>query len=303
MDLVFEKQSQCDHQLIRKYVNQDNSKGIKTPTEYYKRVTGYHELAEKSHEGLMVGPELLLRYIETSGIVLDIAGGTGFNADLLAIHPSRYFSADLSMPGLRMVQDKRRGFAIQTDVSRLPIRSRAVDIVLCSWSLEHFTEPEDILEEMVRVVRPGGRIVIWGPNWDNIFRKDFPQFVHKSKWYAEKIRWKIFFKMLRNEFLPFRYDPFVTTDIAAFTEPERYLSLDTDAAHCVLCQETVKFFQEKGLRIIHISDFSEMLRYVKNDAFIRTIRGILKPFLLVLRRFPLIRWFVIRFPIIVQKDQ
>jgi ubiquinone/menaquinone biosynthesis C-methylase UbiE len=269
--------------------------------DYYRSITGYHQLAEKSHEDLMVGPELLLRHIRTDGVVLDIAGGTGYNAQLLGIRPSEYFCVDLSLHGLTMVREKKRGSAIQADVTRLPIRNDAVHAVLCSWSLEHFVNPQGILEEMIRIVRPGGQIAIWGPSWDNIFRKDFPQFVHKSKWYAKKIRWKIFFKMLRNEFLPFRYNPFVTTDIAAFAEPERYMSLDTDAAHCVLCQETVKFFRQKGLVVVHVSDFSEMLRHVKNDTLIRAVRKILRPFLPVLRKLPLLRWFVMRFPVIVQK--
>ena len=200
-----------------------------------------------------------------------------------------------------MVNEKKRGLAIQSDVSRLPIQNNAVDVVLCSWSLEHFANPKVILEEMFRIVRPGGRIAIWGPNWDNIFRKDFPQFAHKPPSFTSRVRWKIFFNMVKNEFLSFSYHPYTNIDVAAFANPERYISNDYDATHCVLCQETVKFFQQKKCTIIHLSDFSEMSRHMKNDAFILFVRNILKPFLPILRRVPLLRWFVIRFPLVVQK--
>jgi hypothetical protein len=153
---------------------------------------------------------------------------------------------------------------------------------------------------MERVVKPGGRIMIWGPNWDNIFRKDFPQFSHRSRAMRELVRWKIFFRMIRNEFTPFRYDPYVTENVAAFVHPDRYVSNDFDAVHCVLCQETVQWFLHHGGHIVFLADFSDMTLYVHNSLFVRVIRSVLRPFLPILRKVPLLRWFVIRFPVVVE---
>jgi SAM-dependent methyltransferase len=274
----------------------------KRAVNYYKQVEEYHHIAEESHANVMVGPELLLQYVDTSGLILDVAGGTGFNAELLKIEPRNYICIDLSPIGLAMVREKRRGSAIQADVSRLPLRDNIVDVVLCSWSLEHFPNPEVILQEMVRVVQPGGRIVIWGPNWDNIFRKDFPQFAHKSGAFVAGVRWKIFLKMIRNEFFPFRYKPFTTGDVVAFVD-SNYVACDSDATHCVLCQETYKFFRERGCRVLFMADFADMQSYLRNDLFIRAVRWILKLLLPVLRCVPLLRWFIIRFPIVAEKIQ
>ena len=270
--------------------------------EYYKRIETYHQIAEESHGNQMVGPELLLRYVDVTGRILDVAGGTGFNAELLRIPPLNYYCVDLSFTGLKIVKEKGRGSAIQTDGARLPMRDGTIDVVLCSWSLEHFPNPGEVLDEMIRVVKPSGRVAIWGPNWDNIFRKDFPQFAHKSKVFVETVRWQIFFRMLRNEFLSFRYRPFTSDDVVALVDPT-YVAYDSDAMHCVLCQETVKFFKMKGCEIVHIADFSEMRSYVYNDVFIRSIRRVLKRLLPVLRHVPFFRWFVIRFPIVVQKPE
>jgi ubiquinone/menaquinone biosynthesis C-methylase UbiE len=268
--------------------------------EYYKIVQDYHRLAEESHGNQMFGADLILQHAALSGFVLDVAGGTGFNAEFLKIPPDRYICTDLSLHGLRIAMEKGRGHAVQADVAHLPVHDSAVDSVLCSWSLEHFPDPEDILREMIRVVRPEGKIIIWGPNWDNIFRKDFPQFVHKSDSFVAKVRWKIFFKMIRNEFLPFRYRPFTTEEVVAFVDPN-YVSCDSDATHCVLCQETYKFFRTSSCRVLFTADFSDMRSHLRNDFFTRKVRRILKPLLPILRYVPLLRWFVIRFPIVIQK--
>jgi len=268
--------------------------------QYYKRIEDYHRIAEESHANQIFPADVILRQATLSGIVLDVAGGTGFNAQFLSIPPARYVCVDLSLRGLEIARKKGRGSAVQADVSRLPARDDSVGTLLCSWSIEHFPNPREILEEMIRVVKPGGKIVIWGPNWDNIFRKDFPQFIHKPTFFVEMVRRKIFFKMLRSEFLPFRYHPFTTEDVVAFVDPN-YVANDTDATHCVLCQETYKFFKMKGCRIIFMADFADMQSYLRNDVFIRTVRRLLRPLLPMLRRLPLFRWFVIRFPIVVEK--
>jgi ubiquinone/menaquinone biosynthesis C-methylase UbiE len=273
---------------------------LRTSLQYYRRVQDYHRIAEESHANQMFSADLIQEHASLSGLVLDIAGGTGFNAEFLKISPHRYVCTDLSLHGLKVAREKSRGFVVQADAAQLPIRSSSVDNVLCSWSLEHFPNPEEIFGEMIRASKPGGKIVIWGPNWDNIFRKDFPQFAHKSAAFVTKVRWKIFLKMIRNEFLPFEYRPFTTEDVVAFTNPG-YVADDSDATHCVLCQETYKFFKQKGCTIVFLGDFGDMESYLRNDLFIRTVRRILKPLLPVLRFVPLLRWFVVRFPIVVEK--
>jgi ubiquinone/menaquinone biosynthesis C-methylase UbiE len=276
--------------------------GTKKTLQYYKRIDKYHEIAEESHADQMFSADLILRHARFSGSVLDVAGGTGFNAEFLEISPNRYICVDLSLRGLEIAREKGRGFVVQADAARLPIRSSSVDNVLCSWLLEHFPNPKEILDEMIRVLRPGGKAAIWGPNWDNIFRKDFPQFAHKSAAFVIRLRWKIFFKMIGNEFLPFRYDPYTNEDVLAFVDSS-HIAYDSDATHCVLCQETYKFFKAKGCKVVFMADFADMQSYLRNDLFIRTVRQMLEPLLPVLRRIAFLRWFVIRFPIVVEKPK
>jgi SAM-dependent methyltransferase len=269
---------------------------------YYRDIQGYHQLVEdRSLLTFVVPPELVTGFMDPDGLTLDIAGGSGINAKILGLKESKYVCADLASEGLRIAAEQRRGMCVQAEVGKLPVKNGAADSVLCSWSVEHLLDPEAVFNEMIRILKPGGRILIWGPNWDNVFRKDFPQFAHKNMAYIWRVRFHIFFKMIKNEFLPFRYSPYINPDVAALADPRQFISGDTDAVHCVLCQETVKFFRQKGLRVVHMSDFSEMGKHLRNDFMIRAIRTVLSPLLPLLRRVPLVRWFAIRFPIVLEK--
>jgi ubiquinone/menaquinone biosynthesis C-methylase UbiE len=48
----------------------------------------------------------------------------------------------------------------QGDVGALPFGDAAFDIVSCRFAFHHFEEPKQAFAEMVRVCRPGGRIVL-----------------------------------------------------------------------------------------------------------------------------------------------
>lgn len=50
------------------------------------------------------------------------------------------------------------------DVAQLPFRERSFDIVICSEVLEHVSDPQPVMSELVRVLRPGGWAAISLPN-------------------------------------------------------------------------------------------------------------------------------------------
>jgi SAM-dependent methyltransferase len=57
------------------------------------------------------------------------------------------------------------GGAIVGDAAALPLRTRDFDGVFCSNMLEHTPDPARVVDEMVRVVRPGGWAYLSFTNW------------------------------------------------------------------------------------------------------------------------------------------
>ncbi|WP_443640374.1 methyltransferase domain-containing protein [Candidatus Njordibacter sp. Uisw_039] len=49
--------------------------------------------------------------------------------------------------------------------SKLELKDGSVDVVFSKSVIEHLTEPEKLLKEAQRVLRPGGKIVLMCPSW------------------------------------------------------------------------------------------------------------------------------------------
>lgn len=100
-------------------------------------------------------------------VVLDVGGGPGFFADAFTARGAEYLSVEpdageMSAAGL----DQRR--AVRAQGEHLPFRTGSVDICYSSNVAEHTPTPWEMADEMVRVTRPGGTIILsytlwWGP--------------------------------------------------------------------------------------------------------------------------------------------
>jgi ubiquinone/menaquinone biosynthesis C-methylase UbiE len=52
----------------------------------------------------------------------------------------------------------------QAFADKLPLRDSCVDLVVCSWVLEHLADPGQVFAEVKRVLRPGGHMIFLTPN-------------------------------------------------------------------------------------------------------------------------------------------
>lgn len=107
-----------------------------------------HERAWKS---------MLVTLARQPGILLDLGGGTPFQGyiqpDMLGPQ-TRYFSLDIR---------ESASPHIVGDVMQLPFGDESVDGILCNAVLEHVSNPQLAVDEMYRVLKPGGQAYVGVP--------------------------------------------------------------------------------------------------------------------------------------------
>ena len=96
--------------------------------------------------------------------VLDVGGGPGYFADAYAGDGARYVSVEPDVGEMAAAGLDQRG-SVRGSGMALPIRSDSVDVCLSSNVAEHVPEPWTMAEEMLRVTRPGGLVVLSYTLW------------------------------------------------------------------------------------------------------------------------------------------
>lgn len=97
----------------------------------------------------------------TPGVALDAACGTGRHSAYLASLGHRVIGVDSSAAMLERAREKVPGGEFhEADLQDLPFPDDHVDVVVCALALMHVPDLEPVLAELVRVLRPGGSLVI-----------------------------------------------------------------------------------------------------------------------------------------------
>uniref|UniRef100_UPI0021D8ECAE demethylmenaquinone methyltransferase n=1 Tax=Cellulomonas sp. RIT-PI-Y TaxID=3035297 RepID=UPI0021D8ECAE len=101
--------------------------------------------------------------------VLDLAAGTGTSSEPLADAGVRVVPCDISTGMLAVGKQRRPDLPFTAgDATALPFADDSFDAVTISFGLRNVVDTVGALEEMRRVVRPGGRLVVCEfstPSW------------------------------------------------------------------------------------------------------------------------------------------
>jgi demethylmenaquinone methyltransferase/2-methoxy-6-polyprenyl-1,4-benzoquinol methylase len=115
--------------------------------------------------------------IEAGDRVLDVGCGTGFATEGLLRYTDDVHGLDQSVHQLEKAfgkfgkRDRVRFY--RGDAERLPFRDDAFDALWSSGSIEYWPNPVDALVEFRRVVKPGEKVLVVGPDYpaSGVFQK------------------------------------------------------------------------------------------------------------------------------------
>jgi len=143
----------------------------------YRALHSGHPMQRFWHGGKLTMIDRLIRpHLSVGSRLLEVGCGAG-NLLLQATVPGSYpLALDLSMQALTFVRSRLleaafgaeapSGFACAQAIGEcLPFNEGSFDCVLLSEVIEHLEAPQTSIREAVRVLRPGGRLLITTPNY------------------------------------------------------------------------------------------------------------------------------------------
>ena len=143
------------------------SRSAKDVQEFFERVAGDWDTMRLAY----YDERVIEKMAEVSGIgeaseVADVGTGTGFVAAGIAPRVERVVGIDNSPAMLEVARKNLRALGASNvdlvvgEASLLPLEDGAVDAAFANMVLHHAEDPEAMLREMARIVRPGGTVAI-----------------------------------------------------------------------------------------------------------------------------------------------
>lgn len=134
-------------------------------SEYFQQVASSWDQISAGYFGKSVRETAIVKaYLRPEMAVADVGAGTGFVAAGLAPLVKRVYVVDGSAAMLEVAKQNLTSFDNvefhEADGSSLPFPDESLDAVFANMYLHHTPDPLAAIREMVRVLRPGGRLVI-----------------------------------------------------------------------------------------------------------------------------------------------
>jgi len=128
-------------------------------------------VSQKDHSDNYVFQRSLLAYLEAakriSGKVLEIGTGSGYGVEIIAPHTDEFVTVDkyhADITNIPAFKEHNVQF-IQLNIPPLSgIASGAYDYVITFQVIEHIPKDHFFLEEISRVLKPGGQLIVTTPN-------------------------------------------------------------------------------------------------------------------------------------------
>ena len=235
--------------------------------EKYNEVKQKHQKEGSAYNIMEEIVSFLEKELSEEAIVLEIGGGIYQQRAANAYKRFKnYFPLDISRSSIERYAKKYQKLGIIADATKLPFKSNSIDCIFTHTFLEHPIKPENVLEEIARVLKPGGIVIhndAWFCRWWQHFGvvnlKSFASMSFKEK--VIHVGAKI------TEFPLVRIPPIIITRIIRHflvdrsnPVPLRYkklnpnytlhLGCDEDAASRIDPIDAVLFYESRGFKLM-----------------------------------------------------
>lgn len=149
------------------YEDPDKRGIIKNLRRFYETSYDYKKLLDAhDRDYLKAYVDTVCKYAKPCSKILDVGCGNGLSSYMLYEHGHWVLGADISLFFLAEsthLQNNRLRYQV-CDALNLPFADNVFDVVCSNELIEHVTDASRTLTEMTRVLKPGGILVIMGPN-------------------------------------------------------------------------------------------------------------------------------------------
>jgi SAM-dependent methyltransferase len=242
---------------------------------FYRTERSSYGLEQIDNDGLPDYVAIVQQHAPRGAVVLEFGAGTWRSSLLLHDAGFRVVGCDLFSEADLAAFRARIGDAAQLltyDGRRVPLPDASVDVVTSRNVFEHILHVDSMLEELDRVLAPGGVFVLVGPNWSgphNAIRALVQLFRGADRYWQYESSWQACVGLLRS----LAWDLRVRADQKPrflLIEPRmrdgkiHFRDSDDDAVHLCHPVSFRKWFLSRGYEVVHFNSFGLRWRAVWN---------------------------------------
>lgn len=169
----------------------------------------YYSMARRASEDISHnrGLRIFKEIAKNKSKILECGCGEGTKLNLISEHSGEVYGDDYSLEAIKIARKTYPSIKFKMgSIERLSYKGSTFDFVYTAFVLEHTTNPEIIIKEMIRVTKKGGYIGIICPNFGSfcyrspcskenlllrslkiIFRDIFIVFLNKNRLYWHRV--------------------------------------------------------------------------------------------------------------------
>lgn len=224
----------------------DKGTSFKFGKEFYEKDESYLKLIDdpsKYQDWFSDYTNAIFSNSHISDKILELGSGTGISGSLIIKKRKNFTGSDFSKTFVKLAQKRNGKKFIQIDATKIPFKDSSFDLVCSADLIEHIPNLSKALDEMERVLKRNGTLVIQFPNlFSNVFSFNYQKSV------------KTILRKFKHLFIDF-FNPQLRT-IKKYSYALDVYEADKDAYNLLSPTWVKKELLERGYKIIELNSYS-----------------------------------------------